>query len=808
MIRASVVLATVCMHMATFAWARDSVLQPHTPGVMHGDANQATPETGKLRPVTDEGVPLFLLVSLNGADTGLIAEFIWFSKVDRIGIQPNELKGIGLTLPGRARSILFLDDIPGLSYRYDAAAQKIEISAAPGRLRRRIINGRNRPAFAEAQPGYGALLNYHLTGNIGSDVLSDGFQVESLFASLEGRLYAPFGALRTTGSVSAGNLGFEGAHFHREDTTYSYSNPRTLVTFSAGDVISSGQSWTRSIRMGGIQIRRDFSLRSDIVTDPQLAYSDTAAVPTAIDVYVNNVNAWSGTVPPGPFTLTDLPTIGESGEAQIVIRDEAGNEKTKTIGFFATENLLRRGQMDFSFEAGVARNRFAQDNFAYSDERLAIASLRFGLTDRLTLQGHVEANSDLVAASGGISSVLFNRAELGLAVGTSRFRGQTGYLGHFDLRTDISGIDFRVSSTRHSGDYADLAYVTSLADGTATDPALLRPAKAQDVLSVSTPLFSDLSTLGVNLINIERADAHNTILSGSFSQRVKWQDADFRVSGFKDVSTENYGLSMGLSVPLGKRTRASSDLRRDGSGEPRAGLRLRKSLDRDVGSSGYRVDIEKTGKGDDWAFLGGSYRGRYGVIDARLQRADDGKIAAAASLEGALVLSDAGLVAGNRISDGFAVVDLGIADVPIHLNNQPVARTGVMGKALVAGLVPYQKNRVSVDASDLPLNANTIATAIQAVPARHSGTTLRMGRGVGASALAVLRDKTGNFVPVGSDVMVNGRQSDFVVGYDGEVWLENLHRQNRIEVIGGGLRCAAQFDLPPPEMSYLELECL
>lgn len=806
MIRASVVLAAACVNVATFAWARDNALQPSS--LAHAAPDQARTGPGEIRPATDDGVPLFLLVSLNGVATGLIVEFVWFSDADRIGILPSDLKDIGLTPPGSARSILLLDDIPGLSYHYDAAAQEIEISAAPARLRRRVIKGRTRATYAEPQPGYGALLNYHLTGNIGSNVLSDGFQVENMFASLEGRLYAPFGVLRTTGSVSSRSLGFEGAQFHREDTTYSYSSARSLVTFSAGDVISSGQSWTRAIRMGGIQIRRDFSLRSDIVTDPQLAYSDTAAVPTAIDVYVNNVNAWSGTVPPGPFTLTDLPLIGESGEAQIVIRDEAGNEKTKTIGFFATENLLRRGQMDFSFEAGVARNNFAQASSAYGDERMMIASLRYGLTDRLTLQGHVEANSDLIAASGGISSALFHRAELGLAVGASRFQGQTGYLGHFDLRTEISGVDLRISSTRHSGDYADLAYVTALADGTATSPDLLRPAKAQDVLSISTPLFSDLSTLGVNLINIERADTRNTILSGSFNKKVKWQDADFRISGFKDVSTENFGLSMGLSVPLGKHTRASSDLRRDSNGQRRAGLHVRKPLDQDVGSTAYRVDVEKTGKGDDSAFLGGSYRGRYGVIDARLQRANDGKVAAAASLEGALALSGAGLVAGNRISDGFAVVDLGVADVPILLNNQPVAKTGLTGKALVAGLVPYQENRVSVDPFGLPLNANTIATAIQAVPARRSGTTLRMGRGVGSSALVALHDKTGNFVPVGSEVVVNGRKSEFVVGYDGEVWLEKLRRQNRIEVIGAALRCTARFDLPPTEAAYLELECL
>ena len=811
LLKARAIVSFLCLLVAGGAWGDEGNLLRYP--VDEADlvflSEHCVDEGSVLRSPEDVELPLFLSVVVNGAETGLLGTFIWVPATGQIKTTADELRAIGIAPPKSIRRCeIRLDDLPGLSYRFDEAAQAIELSVSPERLARRVIKGRHRPRFSRPQTGYGAVLNYRLTANLGNDVLEEGVQLEDVFSSFEGRLYAPFGVLRTTGSVSAQGFNLDGARYSRNETTFTYANPKNMVVFNAGDIISSGQSWTRPIRMGGIQIRRDFSLRSDIVTAPQLSYSDTAAVPTSVDVYVDNLNAWSGTVPPGPFTLTDLPLIDRNGEATIVIRDEAGNEETKTIDFFASETLLGKGRLDFSFEAGVAREDFGVENFSYGKDRMAIASLRYGLTDRLTLHGHVEGRSDLVAASAGISTVLFNRAEIGVSLGASRFQGKTGHMGHVDLRTEVAGMNLRFSSTRHSGDYADLAYATALADSDGTtDLDLLRPARARDVFSLSAPLFSNLSSIGINLVNLEYADERNTILSGSYSRRMKWRDANLHLSGFKNFASGDFGLSARLSVPIGKNAYLSSSLTDNTPGERSAGLRLHRFAEQEVGSFGYTADLNATDDGDLWGQAYGSYRTRYGVIDARLQRMSSSRLSAAAGLDGAVVVTGAGVIAGNRISDGFAVVDLGIRDVPVLLHNQPVAKTGPMGKALVPGLTPYRQNRVSINPDDLPLNANLNATAMQAVPARQSGVTLRLGRGVSASALVVLRDGEGRFIPVGSELRVNGRAADFIVGYDGEVWLEHLRQRNRIKVNTGQGQCSAEFALPPEDSQYIEVEC-
>lgn len=77
----------------------------------------------------------------------------------------------------------------------------------------------------------------------------------------------------------------------------------------------------RPVRLGGVQIRRDFSLRDDVVSSLLLSYPGTAAVPCTIDVYVDNVRAYSGAVPSGPFNLSNVPMVTTAGEANFVLRD-------------------------------------------------------------------------------------------------------------------------------------------------------------------------------------------------------------------------------------------------------------------------------------------------------------------------------------------------------------------------------------------------------------------------------------------------------------------------------------------------------
>uniref|UniRef100_UPI0013D0C71D hypothetical protein n=1 Tax=Klebsiella pneumoniae TaxID=573 RepID=UPI0013D0C71D len=65
---------------------------------------------------------------------------------------------------------------------------------------------------------------------------------------------------------SASDTDFQG--FKRVNTTYTYSDAERLITYRAGDFISGGLQWTRPVYLGGLQVQRNFHLRSDLVTIP------------------------------------------------------------------------------------------------------------------------------------------------------------------------------------------------------------------------------------------------------------------------------------------------------------------------------------------------------------------------------------------------------------------------------------------------------------------------------------------------------------------------------------------------------------
>lgn len=264
-------------------------------------------------PTTDEA--LFLLVSINGREIGLIAEFALSQQSQRMSAQRTELAGIGIAPLRHLGAAVFLDQIPGFSHIYDAPTQTLLITVTGPAQIPKQISARPQTDIPQAQTGSGLFLNYRATANFGDDFPSDGFRTKDMFVALDLRAHSPLGVLTNTGALRIQGDDVASADLTRYDTYFTISHPGRLLTTTLGDLTTSAMAWTRPVRLGGVQVRRDFSLRDDVVTNPLLSYSATAAVPSTIDVYIDNVRAYSGAIGQGPFNLTDVPMITGDGEA-------------------------------------------------------------------------------------------------------------------------------------------------------------------------------------------------------------------------------------------------------------------------------------------------------------------------------------------------------------------------------------------------------------------------------------------------------------------------------------------------------------
>ena len=117
--------------------------------------------------------------------------------------------------------------------------------------------------------------------------------------------------------------------------------------------------------------------------------SGEAALPSTVDLYVDNALRMRRQVPSGPFSIQDLPVSTGQGEARLVVRDILGREQIITQPFYTTSRLLKQGLQDYSYELGFVRRNFGIDSNNYG-RFIAVGTHRFGLTEQFTGEVHGE----------------------------------------------------------------------------------------------------------------------------------------------------------------------------------------------------------------------------------------------------------------------------------------------------------------------------------------------------------------------------------------------------------------------------------
>ncbi len=144
----------------------------------------------------------------------------------------------------------------------------------------------------------------------------------------------------------------------RLDSSFVFAHADTMTLGTLGDAITGGVNWSRPVRFGGGQISRQFALRPDLVTAPLPSVSGSAAVPSTVDVYVDNIRVASRDVAAGPFRINNIPVPARPAQPGVVVRDVTGRETVTAVPFFTSPKLLAPGEFDFSLEGGVPRYNY------------------------------------------------------------------------------------------------------------------------------------------------------------------------------------------------------------------------------------------------------------------------------------------------------------------------------------------------------------------------------------------------------------------------------------------------------------------
>jgi outer membrane usher protein len=669
-----------------------------------------------------------------------------------------------------------LESLPGLTYKLDPRQMTLTVTAPATAFTGGGINQYSvvNTKLDTVRPGF--YFNYDSSVNGGDHgYVSHGLQ-------LEGIAFGRWGSA-VSGLVVTGNR--QRDQVVRTQSYWRKDLPGPMETLVLGDTIGDGGAWSRPARYAGIRWARDFSLRPGFITMPLPNISGTAALPSTIDVLINNQRQNTERVNPGPFELTNVPVTNGAGEINLIVRDLLGRESIINQSYYSSPSLLAKGLSDFSVEAGFLRQNFGARSNDYGKAFIA-ATRRRGLTAALTAETRLEIQPRRQAVGGHLVGLLGSFATAEASVATASTKGIRG--NHY-----LFGLKRRASSG--SGylrwDYFDRDFVQFAAAPNESRPrerlsvglgAALLGSVSAAINYTTQASWGDDDRLDLLTVNLGVTLPGDIYLSSFLSQ---------------DLGPEHdWSAGINFSLSLGRQRTASASSNRGSNSNTVNRAALSESAPGSSLGYGWRLNVSDD-PNQQWR---GKLSRDTNVGSFNAEAADTAN--STAFRLGAR--GSAGWLGGHAFATrsigvgSFAVVKVGsIEGVPIYRSNQLITTTNDSGMALVPGLLPYQANQLTIDPVELPFDVEIQSVKEIAVPFARSGVLVDFPVRRSRNALVLLRQVDGTVVPAGARVTMSPSEEDFLVGKRGEAYLMNLSDSNQLSVQWQDGACQLTLPLDP-----------
>ncbi len=800
MIRSSIVhrLCLAAMILVSFvpAPALSMAIAPGTetppPGKAVGNAaadaggNAALPAAAA---AANADLTLLLEVELNGQSTGKVAEFIMHR--GRLAARASDLLDLGLKIPdergANPERLVTLSDLPGVSYTVDQVNLVLHITTAPTSLAPTILRPQLRDRLEDRrviESGNGATLNYDVVNTVVSGQTG-------ATGSFEARAFSPLGILSSGWLAYAGNISNSAGNSHpvRLDSSYTYADINTLRRYTAGDFITSGLSWSRPVRIAGVQVRSDFSMRPDLITFPMPSVKGAAAVPSSVQVLADGNVVASGQINSGPFEVPQLPVVSGAGTISLAMTNALGQQVVVNQPFYASSAMLAPGLQTFAVQAGPVRRRFGSASYDFG-KLAGVGSYRRGMTPKLTLEGTAEGTPGTFVAGGGGVTQIGTLGVVNYSAAGSFGSDHSG--GQFSAGAQRIGRKFSMggSATFASRRYWDVAAMNG--NGTVrkqlsafTSVSLRRLGTAGGAYAA---VNQDASPRPLIAGGVQAQNSR--IISANYS--IQAHHIAYFASLFKTFGDSgSTGLQVGMTIPIGKRNSVDVSASSDGYGQ----VDVQKPVT-DIGDWGYEAYVAAGNSNHEFAQM--AHKTLKGLFSAGVD-SNEGATTVRLESQGALSFADRGLFLSNWVYDSFAIVDTNpMRHVEVFEENREVGKTGSSGRLLVPDMRAFELNHLSIAANELPADVNIHDASREIRPQDRSGVVVKFAMKISHGALLHLVDESGIAVPVGSAARLLATGVVVPVGYDGDAYVEDLAPQNELSVERpDGRRCSVTFNYRP-----------
>jgi outer membrane usher protein len=478
-------------------------------------------------------------------------------------------------------------------------------------------------------------------------------------------------------------------------------------------------------------------------------------------MFINNALVSRQNVPPGPFSIRNIPVVTGEGNVRLVVRDLFGREQVITRPFYNSQALLRKDLEDFSYEFGSVRENFGINSNNYGD-LLGIVTYRRGLSERFTGELHAEVMQNKIIVGAGGDSLIPHLGTVGAYVAGSQSKSGNGGLILLGLDRLVLPWSFGMHTQWASKDFTQVGL----------QAAQLEAIQLSSFnLSYSTRSDGSVGIAYVTQHNRDLADLRIATVSYTISLG---KTGSFALSTFRSmadqVSTTIFAL---LSISLSPSTSWSGSLQSMRGGSSGNSNELSTTLQRNLPPGegyGYQLQARTVGYSEASYSMQNNV-GTY-MIDAAQNQ---GSTSMRLDVSGGMALLGNNLFLSRRIDQSFAVVRIqDYPDVHVLVDNQSAGQTDANGNALIPRLRAYDNNVISIDQRDLPLDAQISTLKLEAVPYFRSGIEVKfpIKHSRGATLTILLED--GKPLPVGASVQEIGKDEQYMVGYDGEIYVVDL----------------------------------
>jgi outer membrane usher protein len=665
----------------------------------------------------------------------------------------------------------------GFSYKFNSALQILEIVASADAFQG-VVFGIPVRKYKPIESSPGFFMNYNVSGT----------ETKNSNSSVGGIL--GFVGFNKIGSVtheqsllneSSSNKSIRGNTFFKKDF------PDAMESFVIGDTLSSDGDWSRPARYLGVRWSRDFLTQPGYVTYPSPSLKGSAALPSVVDVYINNQKQFQQTLTPGPFDYRNVPLTTGAGEVNLVVKDLLGRETVITKSFYTQNSMLKEGLSDFSLESGLFRNNYGTLSNDYSSPFVA-GTYRQGLTDDITGQSRFEAGAERQAIGADVTSVIGTLGSIHLATAVSKDSERdagTLYNVGVERRTPKYLVGAQYKS--YSKDYTPFAY-SSLET---------RPKNTFNA-TATVPIYKDLAT---SLSYVEQTSYDTTAFRNvSLTTGITLPlNISMSVIANKSLTTDKaWFAGLNFNIPLGKDYSSSLNNSRQNNGDIINTVNLTKNIPSGEGIGwGLNLsdDVTQQTRANIIVNTGSAQ------FSSEINQGQNNN-AIRLGANGSLGYAEGLTFATRNIGDdSIAIVKVGdLKGIPIYNQNQIMTHTNDQGLAFVK-IRPYEKAKISIDPNTLPLDVDLNETKREPVAYAKSSVLVDFSIVRLKHVLITILKADGTFVPAGAKVVVKGQEEVFYVGRRGEVYISNLEDVSHLTITWKENSCEFNVEYKSAEIS-------